>query len=385
MTGLAHLEFYTKYGISPVNYSKIDLQSHLAIRHSLYRSLGLLPLTIKDSSVLEIAAGSGQNSLYIATSLPNSLTLIEPNPKGFSEIQGHYADLVIPHTKPTLINKTLQEYTPHQMFDVVICENWLGTSSAELGLLNKLSEFVCSNGILVLTTISSLGILPNMIRRALMSKHNQQSLSFERQTDLGVEMFGSHLSNIKSMTRSAEDWVQDNMLNPAYFDICISIPDVIDQLGKKFTAVGTSPNFSVDWRWFKSLNRENQNYNQHLISQYYQSMHNFLDYQTEFIQNDIAINKLLEKLSYDFIKAVKDSESFSINKNDNLHNAELILQKIISLASVFPGHILEGLNEGLNLLKSNSKNHKLVSSASKFGRLFGKETIYLSLTSDINS
>ena len=171
MTGFTHLEFYTKHGISPVHYSKTELNDHLTRRSSLYRNLGLLPITVKGSSVLEVAAGSGQNSLYLSTLEPKSLSLVEPNPTGFSEIQELYAINNGPKfTQPVIFNTTLQEFNPNNKFDIVVCENWLRRVPAERDLLKKLSGFVVSGGILVVTTVPAIGLLANMIRRSLIVK-----------------------------------------------------------------------------------------------------------------------------------------------------------------------------------------------------------------------
>ena len=37
--------------------------------------------------------------------------------------------------------------------------------------------------------------------------------------------FGPHLRTLAAMTRGVTDWVQDNMLNPAYFGIMLTAAD----------------------------------------------------------------------------------------------------------------------------------------------------------------
>jgi hypothetical protein len=115
-----HLSYYIQHGISPVSYRTDDIGAHFDRRDSLYRSLGLPSVAFKGADVLEVAPGSGQNSLYIATCAPASLTLVEPNPAGRRDIGAAYAGLKIPHTPPTLIAETLQRFTPERRFDIVI-------------------------------------------------------------------------------------------------------------------------------------------------------------------------------------------------------------------------------------------------------------------------
>src|SRR5579871_660200 len=74
-----HLEFYQKHQIAPVCYDLTSMQAHLERRSSLYLKLGLPPIAFRSAKVLEVAAGLGQNSLYIAHMLPEKLVLLEPN------------------------------------------------------------------------------------------------------------------------------------------------------------------------------------------------------------------------------------------------------------------------------------------------------------------
>ena len=67
-----HLEYYTRYGINPVRYDLSDLQLHLDRRGSLYRTLGVTPLAVRGARVLEVAPGTGQNSLYLARLAPRA-------------------------------------------------------------------------------------------------------------------------------------------------------------------------------------------------------------------------------------------------------------------------------------------------------------------------
>src|SRR5215217_8145515 len=90
-TATGHLDYYTRHGINPVRYDTSDLRRHLERRASLYRTLGITPLAIRGARVLEVAPGTGQNSLYLAKQAPASLTLVEPNPIARRDIAAVYA------------------------------------------------------------------------------------------------------------------------------------------------------------------------------------------------------------------------------------------------------------------------------------------------------
>jgi 2-polyprenyl-3-methyl-5-hydroxy-6-metoxy-1,4-benzoquinol methylase len=380
-----HLEFYIQNKISPVHYSKVNIKEHFEQRASLYRGLGLLPLSISGSRVLEVAVGSGQNSLYLASLFPESLTLVEPNPTGISEIQNLYDTTKVLHTPPRLVESTLQAYRPDHKFDIVICENWLGRATTERILLRKLAGFLSKNGVLVVTTQPPIGLLANMIRRALMVKFCDNHLPFEQRTEIGVAMFASHLSNMKAMTRSAKDWVQDNMLNPAYYDLYLTIPDVINEVGDLVTALGTNPRMSLDWRWFKSLHGDGMAFSEHLVKEYQAGLHNLFDYELEFNQVNPILNLEIESLCVDFIESVRtyeDAVSMGVGGANSLVNSTNILLKILERVKNFPEQVQNGIEIGLKLLLSTDLNHTAVATQSPFSRLFGRENIYLSMIAD---
>jgi ubiquinone/menaquinone biosynthesis C-methylase UbiE len=381
----SHLDFYNQHGISPVHYRAASVQEHFERRASLYRSLGLTPLTFRDAHVLEVAVGSGQNSLYVASLMPASLTLVEPNPTGIREIRSLYAQAETPHVTPTLVEATLQNYVPEHRFDIVICENWLGRARAERLLLRKLAGFVAPQGILVVTTFTPTGFLPNLIRRALAVKYCDPGLPFAVRTERLVAMFAPHLASMRAMTRSATDWVQDNMLNPAYFDLCLTIPDVLQELDGVVTALDVNPAFALDWRWFKALHGEARDFNRHMVSEYEASLHNFFDYQLVFEQPDRQLNREIESGCFEFLEAVRAYEYAALTRSQQAEKRlemTAVLQRLIALMSSFPDAVKQGFQAGLQLLEAEHDDYRRVAEESPFSRLFGRETVYLSLLND---
>ena len=381
----SHLDFYNKHGISPVHYMAANEQEHFERRASLYRSLGLPPLAFRGARVLEVAVGSGQNSLYVASLMPASLTLVEPNSTGIREIRDLYAKTAVSHTAPILVESTLQDYAPSNQFDIVICENWLGRAPHERLLMRKLAGFLANQGMMVVTTLTPTGFLPNLIRRAISVKYCDPRLSFAARTAQLVSMFAPHLASMSAMTRSATDWVQDNMLNPAYFDLCLTIPDVLRELDDVVAALGVNPSFASDWRWFKALHGEARDFNWHMNREYEAALHNFVDYQLEFFQPDIQLNREIETSCIEFLEAVRIYEkAVLVRKNPDEKLAKLIaiLRTIILQVHTFPDPVRLGLEAGLQLLLGDCDDYLQVARNSPFSRLFGRETVYLSLIAD---
>src|SRR6188472_1033181 len=162
-SGGGHLDYYKQHGISPVSYQTDNIRAHLERRDSLYRSVGLPPIAFKGARVLEVAPGTGQNSLYLAMCQPSSLDLVEPNPAGLVAIEKTYESFTLPHTRPRIHPVRLEEFEPEEPFDVVLCENWLGNLPHERRLIGKLASLVGPGGVMILTIVPYVGFFPNVM------------------------------------------------------------------------------------------------------------------------------------------------------------------------------------------------------------------------------
>ena len=383
MNNSPHLKFYTDHQISPVRQKIATINQLLEYRASLYRGIGILPLTIKGSDVLEVAPGSGQNSLFIASCIPDSYTLVEPNPTAIRHIKAEYSQFKPKHTKPKLAPQMLEDFSSQKQFDIVVCENWLGRKKYERRLFKKLLALTKPSGVVITTVISPIGILPNMIRRAMSARLLKNINAFEEKEKILTTAFSSHLKTIKSMTRPAIDWIQDNMINPGYLDICVTIPQLIKDTGRNFDVLGCYPRFSQDWRWFKTLHSQNKTFNKAFENEYYRWCHGFLSY--EMIVHEISSEKnhLLEAFCIEFIDKVKELESSNMTgQNDGKLAKEMvdILRSICKLAKeIYTPVIFNQLLEGCLLFESKNLQSSDIKKCKKFKKLFGRETLYISL------
>src|SRR6202035_3355566 len=110
-----HLDYYLRHGLNPVRYEMADRQRHLDRRASLYRLLGLPPLLFRGARVLEVAPGSGQNSLYVAGLQPRELVLVEPNPVAQRDIKDLYSSQCRSPIQPRLVESTFQAFSSDQL------------------------------------------------------------------------------------------------------------------------------------------------------------------------------------------------------------------------------------------------------------------------------
>jgi SAM-dependent methyltransferase len=374
-----HLDYYLRHGLNPVRYEMADRQRHLDRRASLYRTLGLPRRLFRGARVLEVAPGSGQNSLFVASLGPRELVLVEPNPVAQRDIRELYRVVDSSVVPPRLVGLPFEEFDDDERFDVALCENWLGHSPAERFLLHKLGDLVADSGVLVVTAISPVGILPNVLRKVLTCRIDRPQAGFEERTALLSAAFEPHLRTIPAMTRTCTDWVHDNVMNPAYFGILLTVPMVLEELGGAFEVLGSAPRFAAEWRWFKSLCGEHREFNRHFLAEYHANLHNFLDHRRLLGSRDPAGNRALEAAAWELIDAAAALERAGGTAAPHLRQVRAALARVEASIADLPDDLRTALAECGDLIGREALTADAVAGMQSFGRLFGRETLYLSL------
>ncbi len=376
----AMLDYYRAHGISPVRYDLSDLDAHLDRRDFLYRSVGLPPAAFRGCAVLEVAAGSGQNSLYVASCGPASYDLVEPNPAGIRDIQAAYAGFERPHTTPRLITEQFENFVADRSYDIVICENWLSGAPSETALLGKLAGLLNPGGVLVVTVVPYSGFAPNVMRHILAHRLLDQrgALSFEEKSEYLVGVFGRHLATMAAMTRSHEDWVRDCLLNTAYLPVALPLRLVIDSIGPEMESLSFSPNFSVDWRWFKTGAGDARCLNALASNNYLANLHNFIDWRKmappraadENLDLDLGF-QLLHAAATAWLDAKSEATKALVSE---------ALGDVVRRLKALDADLSAAFAEVLEVWRKPVIDEAEVRDLPRFGPLFGRELIYASFT-----
>jgi len=371
----SHLAFYKELGVSPVHQDISDFARHLDRRRSLYRSLGVLPVLIRNARVLEVAPGSGHNSLFIATCQPTHFTMLEPNPVGVREIGALYGGLDLPHTAPTLIASKLEDFTPDESFDIVICEGWLGSNPHEHDMLAKLGGMVAPGGILCVSLVSPIGLLANILRRILAIRIAPDGNKNDRVARL-KSAFSQHLNTLPDMSRPHEDWIIDNMINPAWYGVCLTPVMAVDALGESFDQLGFSPRMITDWRWYKSLYGDNRDFNGAFLESFYRTAQNLFDHRALANEHDPLHNCKIEATCFDVLEKAMAYE-FDNGHIDTVQSALDTLKPMIEPVSLTTA---KAIAETQALLKQSALDAEDVASMIHLTPLFGREMMYASFT-----
>ena len=378
------LEYYMKEGISPVHYKIKNLKKHFQIRSSLYRLLGIIPNFFNRKDVLEVAPGSGHNSIYTATLLPKTYDLVEPNPKGCEDINKTFKYLSFNHTKPKLNKLYLENFKKDKLYDIVITEGWPGGFlDFDKKMLKKLSLFVKPGGIMLISFFPPIGGMATYLRRLIGHRLISKKDNLKEKNYILKKAFKSHLNNLKSMGRSQEHWIQDSILNP-YICVAHNTPKLCTKiLDNKFEIYNSVPKFSNDWRWYKSLYGKKKKFNENFISEYNKMSHCMIDYRINGSERSKQKNIKLEKLCFNFASATDKNENYG--KDRYIKKVEPLLSGIIkNLKNDLPKNTIKSLVEANNLLKKETLKISDVNKMRHFSSLFGREQCYLSLTNRQN-
>lgn len=369
-----HLAFYKELGVSPVHQDISDIDRHLDRRRSLYRSLGVLPTLIRNARVLEVAPGSGHNSLFIASCRPASYTMVEPNPVGVREISELYAGFGLPHTAPSLVALKLEEFVPDESFDIVICEGWLGSDPHEHDMLAKLGGMVAPGGVLCTSLVSPIGLLANVLRRLLAVRVAPVGSTDDRIASLKLA-FSSHLRTLTDMSRPHEDWIIDNMINPAWYGVCLTPTMAVDIVGDNFDHFGFSPRMITDWRWYKSLYGGNCRFNEAFLESFFRTAHNLLDHRQIADSQVSAYNRDIESACFDLLRKAMAIEFNGADTETALAPLDALAVLVRPLSPMTADAIVE-----THALLTRPIGPEDVAGMTYLAPLFGREMMYASFT-----
>jgi SAM-dependent methyltransferase len=308
------LKFYEEHRISPVSQDISDIDLHFHRRIGLYRTLGITPLLFKNRDVLEIAPGSGYNSIITASFGASSYDLVEPNPTGFNEMISLFENQKIKNSGIRFFKCRLEDFSEKRDYDIVLCEGLIPGLDNHNEFIQLIANRVRPGGILVLTCADAVSVFFETLRRYLARMLVAQSGisvsggEIEQITYLLSDAFHSHLSSLKGMSRPIENWILDNMLNPAAASMAasneFSVEKCLNILGNIFYFYGSSPNFLVHWGWYKEIEQDPNSYNHVFINSFLSQRHNLLHYRETGLSN-IDANKRIHSCCKQFSAIVE--------------------------------------------------------------------------------
>jgi|SaaInlStandDraft_3_1057020.scaffolds.fasta_scaffold09270_4 hypothetical protein len=363
------LDWYINNNVSPV---RLNIESkakdiHMLNRISLFRHLGIIPALSRGKSIIEFGPGSGFNSLATYKTLkPGRYTLVEGNEKAINEMRNLF-DINIKYASDiNIVNSRITDYRePDSNYDISILENVLVGQSEAPEILINASKFA---PFFIVSLVDPVGWFPELLKFYIAQLVIKECNTLDEKLKKLLPIFSPHLDSIKGMNRRYDDWIVDNLLNPAMAGELLSFPKAIELIGDNFELYNSSPKMFNDWSWYKNAD---YNYNNTALRQYYENLFNFIDYRIPYVSTDISIkNKImLLDLCKEFQVLVKDSlDDIESNKNYIIK----ILYEIASLCSFSQGTV-DSITFAINFIKGSESVERL-SNHKSFSTFFGRST-----------
>ena len=240
---------------------------------------------LNGKSILEFGPGSGHNALYTASLNPETYILVDGNKRGILECKSNLQAACVEVQRLIFLQSLIQDFHIKETFDIVIAEGCIPYQIDPVSILSHVSSFVEDGGALLITSVSAVGFLSEIIRRLARDVFMKPNEDINIQLDVLKPLFEPHLKTLKSMSRPIDDWILDNIVQPYHKVKLLSIPDTISALNTKFDVLGTSPKFITDWRWYKDITGKDRGFNEIAIGNYYRNNLKFLDYRFAFPQH----------------------------------------------------------------------------------------------------
>ena len=372
-----HLSFYLSNSVSPVRQDIKNIKNHLQRRESLYSKLNLSPLLISKSRILEVAPGSGYNSIYTNNQNPKYYELVEPNKVACKDLNKFLIKNKNKNKNLKLNPIKIQNFKPVINYDIVLCECWIGAVEEEVKVLKNFQNYLIKDGILVVTFQPAIGMLTNTLRKIISFKLIKKNDDIDTKVKKLSYAFSGHLKNLKYMSRLNKDWIIDVLINPAIIGSYLA-PETIFTILDKCEPLSTYPSFENGWRWYKSLISKNKK--KLFLKDYYSNYLNFIDSKST---NKIINHKIGMSLDYELYKFYNKLLNYENSSNSFKEINYKILKDLKQLylnLNKFKIVVINNLiKETINLLEDKKINSKKVSKLKFLSKTFGRELCYLSL------
>ena len=366
----AFIDFYNSLNIIPVRQN-IDAPNFISSRNFLYSKLGVPIIFLKDLDILEFGPGGGFNATATSSYKPSSYYFVDGNKAGIQQLNYFIKIQRVLSEDIKIFESEFLEFTTDKLFDLVIAEGCVPGQNDPKSTLLKISSFVKNNGILITTTTTKSSTFSEILRvlYAFLIKPYFESEDLYR--DFLESEFSSHLTTLGPNTRSIEDWVLDNIINPTHKNGYIySISDVLNTL-ENFEIQSTFPLFQFDLSWYKN-HKTSKDLNSNVLDLQLIRLESLLfDYRISYKEYfDIPL-KTLERNS-EVINRAYDEVFKILNRDINTPNLKRLIFELENLCTELPSiHRLtvSSISDFIDFLNSTDrKNYKFTSFKSWWGR-----------------
>jgi len=372
----AFVDYYRERDISPVKQDIADRDRHFGRRAALYRFLGIPPLYVEGARVLEFGPGSGDNALYTASLGPAHYVLVDGNPRGLRETRAQLTALPFAADRFTLIESYVEDFRADERFDLVLAEGLVPFQNDPAAFVRHIAAFVRPGGVLVITCADAASAIGEIGRRLLAGRIAPPALAHDERRALLAPVFAPHLATLAGMSRSVEDWVDDNIVHPLTGRLYSIAGAIGDLAADGFSIYGSSPQFLTDWRWYKQVYGAASRFNERAVESYFGNVVNLLDYRITLEPHAAARGGAVLAICDDLYALMQSADA---GNADALREAVVRVRALATLVESVAPETANGLHA---LAAALAGDPAAAAAPNAFSAHFGRGQQYLSFVRD---
>ncbi len=248
------LDYYNKYQISPVKQDISDLEMHYQRRKKLYKQCGIPTIAFRNAQILEVGAGGGYNTLAFFHWESGHVDLVEANPWGRKDMEKLFEQLQISKDKYDVFPCKIEEYQTKKKYDFIIAEGFVQNLYNQQEVIGKLQELIAKDGVIVITCTDAVCYYVELMKRLVGCVLTADMVEYQQKVEYLAEIFEPQLAQLKGVSRSAKEWVQDQILDtPNVNGMELSLWQAINYFSEDFDVLGCSPRMFTDYSWYKDI------------------------------------------------------------------------------------------------------------------------------------
>lgn len=270
--------------------------------------------------------------------------MVEPNQKGISDMQSLFDQYKINGNMYKIFPIQIEGFQSESQYEIILAEGFLHSIDNAQEIIGQLLHMLSDGGVLVITCMDELSVFVEQIKRLVAHIYIEDVQSYEEQVDKLTLFFTAQMSSLKGMSRSVEDWVRDDILNPAFQNSnLLSIGKVIELLPNNIDVLGTSQNMFTDYSWYKDVQFDVKG---DYLYQFKQKQHNLMLIGERETTIPMETNERINEI----VKDIRDS-SKTYERSWDWKEITTIIGKLSELES-----IVESINEKLFRFVQDSRN-----------------------------
>lgn len=198
--------------------------------------------------------GGGYNTLAFFHWGSEHIDLVEANPKGIEDMQELFGKQQISQDRYQIFPCKIEDYETDTKYDFIIAESFIQYLYNQQEVIEKLQSLVAENGVIVITCSDDVCIFIEIIKRLIAVTMTAGIAEFDQKVEYLAKFFAPQLAKLRGVSRTAEDWVKDQILNPTLINGTeLTMLQAMDFFVDEFDVLGCSPRVFTDYSWYKDI------------------------------------------------------------------------------------------------------------------------------------